>query len=313
MSRPRHVFETYIKAEPERIWQALTDPAFTTRYLFGVGLHGAFETDTPYSGTDGDGHVTIDGVVSEAVPYRRLVMSFRLLFTPELAAEPASQVTWEITPVGDACRLTCIHGDLFKAPLTWQTTATGWSVVLAGLKTLLETGADLGEVPDDGGSPFAAAAGADVAWHRTMGIEANNGTYDLLDKTDRTADEDDALVHRAHAAAWHWGIAGTIVNRARAEYLVSRVHAFVGRPEGALHHANRCGALVTQAEAEGAAVADFDRAYAHEALARALACAGRLDEARAERDAAAAVAIADDEDRTIVEGDLATGPWYGLD
>ena len=62
-----------------------------------------------------------------------------------------------------------------------------------------------------------------------------------------------------------------------------------------------------------AGLTDFDLAYAHEARARALACAGRLDDARAERDLAAATPIADDEDRAIVIADLADGPWYGLD
>ena len=57
---------------------------------------------------------------------------------------------------------------------------------------------------------------------------------------------------------------------------------------------------------------DFDLAYAHEARARALACLGRLDEAGAELAAARAVPIADDEDRKILDGDLAAGPWYGL-
>ena len=311
MSRPRHVLETYIKAEPERIWQALTDPAFTRRYLLGLAMDGSFETGTPYRANRADGSPAFQGTVVEAVPYQRLVMSFSMVLRPELAAEPASQVTWEITPVGSVCRLTCIHGDLFQAPHTWTETATGWGIVLAGLKTLLETGAEIGDVPDDGGSPFAAPQ-AEVAWHRSMGIEANNSTYDLLSKPDRTADEDDLLVHRAHAAAWHWGIAGTIVHRARAEYLVSRVYAFVGRAEPALHHARRCATLVDEAASADAAIADFDHAYAHEALARALACAGEHEAARTELAAARAVTIVDDEDRKIVEDDVAAGPWYGV-
>jgi erythromycin esterase-like protein len=74
-----------------------------------------------------------------------------------------------------------------------------------------------------------------------------------------------------------------------------------------LYHADRCAEHVA-----AAGLTDFDLAYAHEARARALACLGRLDEAAAELAAAREVLIADDEDRTIVEGDLATGPWYGL-
>ena len=90
-------------------------------------------------------------------------------------------------------------------------------------------------------------------------------------------------------------------------WLVSRAHAVLGQGDAALHHADRSAAVVA-----AAGLADFDLAYAHEARARALACLGRLDEAEAELAAARAVPIADDEDRQIVDGDLAAGPWFGL-
>lgn len=81
----------------------------------------------------------------------------------------------------------------------------------------------------------------------------------------------------------------------------------LGHGELALHPAEQCMKVV-----EEAGLQDFDRAYAQEAKARALACLGRLDEAGVELKAARAVPIADDEDREILEGDLATEPWYGL-
>ena len=87
----------------------------------------------------------------------------------------------------------------------------------------------------------------------------------------------------------------------------SRAHAVLGQGDAALYHADRSAAVVATA-----GLADFDLAYAHEARARALACLGRLDEAEAELAAARAVPIADDEDRQIVDGDLAAGPWFGL-
>ena len=81
----------------------------------------------------------------------------------------------------------------------------------------------------------------------------------------------------------------------------------LGHGDAALHHADRTAAIVAAAGLD-----DFDLAYAHEARARALACLGRLDEAAGELAAARAVPIADDEDRAIVDGDLAAGPWFGL-
>ena len=85
------------------------------------------------------------------------------------------------------------------------------------------------------------------------------------------------------------------------------MHGVLGHGELALHHADRCAAVVAEAGLD-----DFDLAYAHEARARALACLGRRDEAATELAAAWAVPIADDEDAKILRGDLASEPWYGL-
>jgi uncharacterized protein YndB with AHSA1/START domain len=96
----------------------------------------------------------------------------------------------------------------------------------------------------------------------------------------------------------------------RGEWLVSHVYAVLGRPEPALRHARRCLDL---ADGDPGA-ADFDHAYTAEAMSRAMACAGELDQAAAwhSRATAAGAAIADDQDRKIFAEDLATGPWYGL-
>jgi hypothetical protein len=149
-----------------------------------------------------------------------------------------------------------------------------------------------------------------LAAHQAMGKLANNTSYDLFGLAERTPEQDAELVHRAHAAAYHWGIAGTAVHRARSEYLVSRAHAFVGQGESALYHARRCLDLVTGTSASE--MADFDLAFAREAMARALAASGDLVEARRWHDLASSTPIADDEDREICTGDLADGPWFGL-
>ena len=307
MAQPRHVFETYIKASQDRIWQALTDPELTSRYFFDARVASTWDVGSPYHYEIDKRGPVIAGEVIEADPPKRLVLSFRALFDDDTAAEPASRVTWEITPVGSVCRLTCVHTDLFGAPKTWAATADGWNVVLNSMKTLLETGDALGEIPDDGGSPFGSPTPPDEQWHRSLGIECNNGAYDLLERDDRTDAETQTMIDMAHAAKHHWGKVGTPVNQVRGDYLCSRVYAFVGRAEPALHHARRA-----VAEAEALGLADFDLAFVHEALARALACAGDGAGAQRERDVARAVVIADAEDREIFEADLAKEPWYGL-
>jgi hypothetical protein len=145
--------------------------------------------------------------------------------------------------------------------------------------------------------------------HRELGRSLNGLVWQLLASTDRTDDDDARMVDAAHASQYHWREAGGPPGT-RGEWLVSHVYAVLGRAEPALHHARRCLALAGAEEA----VADFDRAYAAEAMARALACAGDLDPAAAwrSRATAAGAAITDDEDREIFTADLTAGPWFDL-
>lgn len=140
--------------------------------------------------------------------------------------------------------------------------------------------------------------------HRRLGVELYNGTWELIERQDRTPDEDDEMLHRAHASAYHWLQAPhTAANRARSHWLCSRVHAAVGQPEGALHHARRCLFLVESYSEE---MEDWDLAGAHEALARAHLSAGAMEEARhhLELGRAEVARIADPDDRKHIEADL---------
>jgi hypothetical protein len=154
----------------------------------------------------------------------------------------------------------------------------------------------------------AGASEPDLAAERTIAVATNNATWDLLGRADRSVEDDDRLVHMAHASAYHWSLAGNALNAARAEYLCSHVYAVLGRGEPALHHAARCLAIT-----EANRFDDFDLAYAHEAMARALAVAGLNADAATHLATARSVTVADAEDRALVEADLAAGPWYGVD
>ena len=160
--------------------------------------------------------------------------------------------------------------------------------------------------------PTSAAPDDEAERHRALAIAANNGTWDWLGKpaTERTAADDESMTMSAYAAAYHWRRAARRgpANEARAQWLIAKVWIARRRADLALEPADRCSAVVA-----GAGLVDFDLAYAHEARARALALADRLDEARRERAAALAVPIGDDEDRALVEADLAAEPWFGLE
>jgi len=141
--------------------------------------------------------------------------------------------------------------------------------------------------------------------HRGLGVELFNKTWALMEKHDRSAADDDELVHCAHASAYHWALVGTPANRARSEWQCSRVYVTLGRAEPALHHARRCLVLC---EANPEALEDWDLPFAYEALARAHAVAGDAEEsarylARARE---AGELIADQEDRELLDKDLAT-------
>ena len=111
------------------------------------------------------------------------------------------------------------------------------------------------------------------------------------------------MLHMAHASRFHWERVGTPANLARGEWLCSRVYAVLRRPEPCLHHARR---VLEICQEHG--IADWDLAFAHEALARAHAVAGDPAAAREEAQEARAVAIADDEDRKLLLDDLRTLP-----
>jgi DNA-binding transcriptional MerR regulator len=138
---------------------------------------------------------------------------------------------------------------------------------------------------------------------RRLAADLFNGVWALMETEERTADDDDRMLHMAHASRYHWGSVGTPANLARGEWLCSRVYAVLGRPEPSLHHARR---VLDLCRRHG--LLDWDLAFAHEALARAHALAGDAAAAQEAIRAARAVVIAGDEDRSLLEADLATVP-----
>lgn len=135
-------YHLFIRATPTRIWDALTRPELSAGYLFGALVETTAEIGAPFRYHSPD-RTTLwgDDTVLDADPPHRLVVTYRGLYDPDLAAEPASRVTWRIEPDQDGvCLLTVVHDQLEHAPRTAERVAgTGWMRVLSGLKTLLET------------------------------------------------------------------------------------------------------------------------------------------------------------------------------
>jgi uncharacterized protein YndB with AHSA1/START domain len=140
------VYEIYIKTTPERLWEAITDPALRAKYSFGVAVSSDWRNGSRYQARTTESTVSpgmdiADGENLEVSPPRRLVQTFRALWSDEVKGEGYSRVTWEIEPIGDSCRLTVTH-DQLQAKANPELYG-GWPMILSGLKTLLETGQTL--------------------------------------------------------------------------------------------------------------------------------------------------------------------------
>jgi uncharacterized protein YndB with AHSA1/START domain len=137
------IYQVFIRAAPEAIWEAITKPEFTTKYF-----HGAHIEVTPewrrMRAPDGSADWG-EGAVYEYDPPRKLAHEWRSNYNPELAGEEPSRVTWEIEAQDDGLSLlTVTHDRLEGAPKTAASVyGPGWMMVVSGLKTLLETGEPL--------------------------------------------------------------------------------------------------------------------------------------------------------------------------
>jgi uncharacterized protein YndB with AHSA1/START domain len=133
------VFEIYIKTTPERLWQAIVDPELRAKYSFGVGVNSDWTPGSSYEARSPKAPMAIvEGENVEVDPPRKLVQTFRALWSDAVKSEGTSRVTWEIEPVADSCRLTVTHDQLREGanPELYG----GWPMIVSGLKTLLETG-----------------------------------------------------------------------------------------------------------------------------------------------------------------------------
>ena len=105
--------------------------------------------------------------------------------------------------------------------------------------------------------------------HRKFAVDCFNGTWGLIDKTNRTSEDDARMIHMAHASRYHWGEIGTPLNFARGDWQISRVYALLDQGKNALIYAESCSQLCIDNQ-----FGDFDLAFAHEAAARAYAVLG---------------------------------------
>jgi DNA-binding transcriptional ArsR family regulator len=139
MDRIDHVYSTYIKATPERVWQAVTNGDDTVGYYYGTRVTSTWTAGAPLTYTYPDGSIAADGTIAAIEPGRSVTMLFHPRWDPEIEADGPVRMTWSLEPAdGGMTRLT-VTSALIPGSRTESEFSGGVVYIVSGLKTLLET------------------------------------------------------------------------------------------------------------------------------------------------------------------------------
>jgi uncharacterized protein YndB with AHSA1/START domain len=142
--KPKTVYVIYIAATPEKVWQALTDPAFSRQYFFGFAVDVEPKAGGMFRLLYPDGGVHISGRVVEWAPPHCFCCTWRVEGMKEFGELPECLVAYEIKQVGDAVRLTMTESHSWDVPEAILSGGrAGWPAILSNLKSVLETGKTL--------------------------------------------------------------------------------------------------------------------------------------------------------------------------
>lgn len=136
----RFVYVTFIRTSPEKLWDALTKPEFTRQYWFGTSLNSTWNGGSPWHLKTSDGRITDSGKVVEIDKPRRLVLSWKHELIADMRDEEDARAIFELEPQGEIVKLTVTHESDKKDSKLIKGVSGGWPIILASLKSLLETG-----------------------------------------------------------------------------------------------------------------------------------------------------------------------------
>jgi uncharacterized protein YndB with AHSA1/START domain len=136
----RFVYVTFIRTTPEKLWDALTKAEFTRKYWFGSSLDSTWSPGASWQLKTPDGRLADSGNVVEIDKPRRLVISWRHELMAEMKDQENARATFELEPQGDVVKLTVTHESDRKDSKLIKGVSGGWPIILASLKSLLETG-----------------------------------------------------------------------------------------------------------------------------------------------------------------------------
>jgi uncharacterized protein YndB with AHSA1/START domain len=138
MSKPEFVYTTYIETTVEQLWHSLTNNDFHDRYWFGHRATSDWKVGSSYTFTK-QGKPSVEGKVLISDPLKQLAYTWNLCST-DARKERASRVTFDLEPRGTTVKLTVTHDNLDEGGKTLRDISSGWPMVIASLKSLLETG-----------------------------------------------------------------------------------------------------------------------------------------------------------------------------
>jgi uncharacterized protein YndB with AHSA1/START domain len=148
MAESRFLYVTYIRATPERIFAALTDPAQNKLFWHGYRQQSSWKKGADYAIVAGDGEAWDTGKVVDFDPPKHIAVTWTHQKDAAMKAEGESLATFDIEPVNDGVtRLTVTHTIGVSPSRFIEAVSGGWPSILASLKSLLETGQALPTVP----------------------------------------------------------------------------------------------------------------------------------------------------------------------
>lgn len=138
------VYQIVIAASAEKVWESLTNPKFTEKFWFGRKVVSDWEVGSDVKVITPEDNAEVNGKVLEYKPFTRLSYTWK---TPDITSEDeVTTVVFELQEMGPTTKVTILH-DMDAESAKFNQAAAGWTFILCGLKTYLETGAPMPSIP----------------------------------------------------------------------------------------------------------------------------------------------------------------------
>ncbi len=138
---PDLVYVTFIRATPQKVWDALTKSEFTTQFFFGRTIESDWRKGSRWRLVMEDGRTDVEGEVLESDPPRQLRLSWKVEWLEEARTLEPAIIAYDIEQAGDVVKLTLTQHNTGPAPRKFvEAGKQGWAAILSSLKSLLETG-----------------------------------------------------------------------------------------------------------------------------------------------------------------------------